>query len=225
MDSLNPAAPPALTFAQRGFTLTEIAVVMAIVALLIGGMILPMAAQQDLRYNTETQKTLDNVVEALYGYAASRTTTRPYLPCPDTDSDGLENRPSTACSSQEGTLPWATLGLGRQDAWGNPIYYRVSAAFSDSSAGFTLTSLGDIKICTSSACTTELTSTAPVVILSRGKNGLATPTHADELENNDTDANFVYRTHDNSSAGYDDVAVWLSQLVLLNRMVSAGKLP
>ena len=48
---------PRLTFA-RGFTLTELAVVVAIIALLIGGMLMPLLAQDDVRRNQQTQKQL-----------------------------------------------------------------------------------------------------------------------------------------------------------------------
>ena len=45
----------------RGFTLTEIAVVLVIISLLIGGMLVPLSARQDSRYYTETHKTLDEI--------------------------------------------------------------------------------------------------------------------------------------------------------------------
>ncbi|MFN3717118.1 MAG: type II secretion system protein, partial [Thiobacillus sp.] len=113
MASLKCAVPPAPTFVMVGFTLTEMAVVLVIVALLIGGMILPLSTQMELRNVSETRKQLNDIAEALYGYAASHVASdgRPYLPCPDTDGDGLENRSGSTCANQEGTLPWATLGL------------------------------------------------------------------------------------------------------------------
>lgn len=52
-----------------------------------------------------------------------------YLPCPDTDSDGRENRQVvngiSVCADREGTLPYRELDLPATDAWGNPYYYRV----------------------------------------------------------------------------------------------------
>lgn len=220
MDSITIAVPPVPTFA-RGFTLTEMAVVLVIVALLIGGMILPLSAQQDLRNNAATEQLLTDVAEALYGFAASRPSV-PYLPCPDTDGDGLENRSGSACASQDGDLPWADLGLGRQDAWGNTLRYAVSSTFSDSSTGFALTASGTLRVCEQSACTTVLVSNAPAVILSRGKNGLATPSSADEAENTDSDSDFVQRV---ATSDFDDVADWLPVTILINRMISAGRLP
>jgi prepilin-type N-terminal cleavage/methylation domain-containing protein len=224
MGSMTFAVPPAPTFGQRGFTLTEMAVVLVIVALLIGGMILPISAQQDIRNVAAAEKLLADVSEALYGFAASHAATdgKPYLPCPDTDSDGIENRTGTACTNQDGTLPWADLGLGRQDIWGNTPRYAVAAAFSDSATGFTLLSSGNLRVCEQTACTTVLASTVPAVVSSLGKNGAATSTDADELENTDADTDFVQRNH---GATFDDVVIWLPSGILTNRMISAGKLP
>lgn len=225
MVAMNQAAvPPAPTFRQRGFTLTEMAVVLVIVALLIGGMIVPISAQQDLRNVAAAEKLLADVGEALYGYAASHAATdgKPYLPCPDTDGDGMENRSGNACANQHGDLPWADLGLGRQDAWGNVPRYSVTDVFSNSATGFTLLSAGAWNVCEESACTTPYASAVPAVVFSRGKNGAATSTDANELENTDSDIYFVQRTHDGS---FDDVLVWLPSGILTNRMISAGKLP
>ncbi|NWG31149.1 MAG: type II secretion system protein [Rhodocyclaceae bacterium] len=218
------AVPPAPIFSARGFTLTEMAVVLVIVALLIGGMILPLSTQQELRYVAETRKQLSDIAEALYGYAASHTASdgRPYLPCPDTDGDGLENRSGGGCASQEGILPWATLGLGRLDAWGNPFRYRVSATFSNSTTGFTLLATGDLRVCTSAACTATLGTQLPAVFLSTGKNGGASPSDADQLANLDGNTDFV--SHDAVSP-FDDLVAWLPPSILTYRMVAAGRLP
>lgn len=225
MDTLKGAAPSAPTFAH-GFTLTEMAVVLVIVALLIGGMILPLSAQQEIRYVTETRKQLSDITDAISGYAASHVASdgRPYLPCPDSDGDGHEDRSSGACITQEGFLPSATLGLGRLDAWGNPFRYRVSTAFSNAISGFTLFSLGDLRVCTSAACTATLANQLPAVILSTGKNGAGSPTDPDELANLDQNNDFVF--HDPVSASpFDDLVAWLPTSLLIHRMIIAGRLP
>lgn len=221
----------------KGFTLTEMAVVLAIVTLLIGGMILPLSAQQDIRNVSETQKTLSDITDALYGFAATKTANdgKPYLPCPDTNTtpDGLENRNANGVCvdndgttpKQEGSLPWATLGMGRYDAWGNTLRYRVASSFSNSAAGFTLVSVGDLRVCDSSACTSILASGIPAVILSLGKNGAATPSDADELENKDGDSDFVQRPQAASASSFDDIVTWLPPSILIHRMISASKLP
>lgn len=144
MDTLKPAVPPAPTFKVRGFTLTEMAVVLAVIALLIGGMLLPLTAQEELRRTNETQATLKSSMEALLGFAAANGR----LPCPATAaSNGIEapagGGTCTLFSAGDvvpaGFLPGATLGLtpldstGRVlDAWGNPLRYATSTA--DSSA-------------------------------------------------------------------------------------------
>lgn len=137
---MNPTVPPAPTFhpVARGFTLTEMAVVLVIVALLIGGMILPLTAQDEIRRTTETQALMKSSIEALLGFAAANGR----LPCPATASSNGIEAPSgggtcTLLDASDvtpvGYLPGATLGLapldslGRVlDAWGNPIRYAVS---------------------------------------------------------------------------------------------------
>jgi prepilin-type N-terminal cleavage/methylation domain-containing protein len=226
MDSLT-AVPPAPTFSQHGFTLTEMAVVLVIVALLIGGMILPMSAQQNIRNVTETQKLLADIGEALYGYAASHAAGdgKPHLPCPDTDGDGRENRAGNACAAPEGDLPWSDLGVGRQDSWGRPLRYRVTAAFANNANGFQLPTAGDLRICENAACTTVVATAVPAIILSRGKNGGIAPADADQQENTDADTDFVQRTPSGDEAGFDDLLAWLPTSILVNRMISAGRLP
>jgi prepilin-type N-terminal cleavage/methylation domain-containing protein len=232
---MRPAVSRALTF-SRGFTLTEMAVVLVIVALLIAGVMIPLSAQQDIRARQEADRTLAEVREALLGYAASNapTGTRPYLPCPDTGDDGVEDRSATpgTCAAQEGRVPWVTLGLGRLDPWNNRYRYRVSAAFSDSSAGFILTTAGDIAVCADSVCASTVAGAVPAIVLSHGPNGAgafnsaggtnAAPTGADELENADGDAVFVTHIPDTV---FDDQLAWVPASVLVNRMISAGKLP
>ncbi|MDO8348307.1 MAG: prepilin-type N-terminal cleavage/methylation domain-containing protein [Rugosibacter sp.] len=223
---MKTAAPPAPIFQHQGFTLIELAIVLFIVALLLGGMLMPLSAQQDIRYQTDTQKQLADIQEALLGYAASHQAAdgKPYLPCPDTDNDGRENRTGNACTNQDGILPWGDLGIGRQDAWSNAFHYRVTAAFSSNAAGFVLTSAGDMRICDRANCSgTILATQIPAVLFSRGKNGAAVPTDVDELENLDADTDFVQ--HPITSSGYDDQVVWISSNILFNRMLSAGRLP
>lgn len=82
---------------------------------------------------------------------------RPYLPCPDIDNDGKEDRvglPAAAtvlmidrtnnntedargaCWRSKGWLPWHTLDLPPADPWGNRYTYRVGINFSSALFGF-----------------------------------------------------------------------------------------
>jgi hypothetical protein len=64
----------------------------------------------------------------------------------------------------------------------------------------------------------------PLVVYSKGKNGGTVPAlTSDELENADLDGTFVSR--DFTENGFDDLLMGISTHVLMNRMVSVGKLP
>jgi len=158
----------------RGFTLTELTIVLVIVALLLGGMLIPLSAQRDIQNVKETERQLSDMREALFGFAASRGR----LPCPDTNGDGVEESSPTitpnspiagqstqqfaTCSSAEGDFPFDTVGTPRQDSWGNRFRYRVTPSFSQSSVvwsglnasgsvlsidpGFSLNTAGNIAI-------------------------------------------------------------------------------
>lgn len=226
---------------ESGFTLVELAIVLVIVGFLLGGMLVSLSTQNDLRAASEEQKQTAEVIEALLGFAASRAG-KPYLPCPDIDNDGVEDRDSNdKCKADEGNLPWADLGVGRTDAWNNHLRYRVVAAFA-SKTGFTLTTAGTLKVCRTQACAAAdtLATGLPLVIVSHGKNGrgavndsgITNPlpgTGDDEYENFGS-ANSVYVAHpptdDRSSVGeFDDVVAWISPNILFNRMIAAGRLP
>jgi prepilin-type N-terminal cleavage/methylation domain-containing protein len=230
----------------QGFTLAELTIVLVIVALLIGGMLVPLSAQRDLQDLRETQRQLSDITEALLGYAASHVATnsgKPYLPCPDTDGDGFENRSGNGCAAVEGRLPWSELGVGREDAWGNRFRYRVLGEYSDSGTGFMLTaaaSLADsnlpLRACEDAACATVIANHLPAVIVSHGKNGAGAfntsggtnpaPNGTDEIENQDGDDNFVL--HPMSivpGSEFDDLVAWVSPYILFNRMIVAGRLP
>jgi prepilin-type N-terminal cleavage/methylation domain-containing protein len=66
------------THRNTGFTLVELAMVLFIVSLLIGGLLMPLAAQTEIRGRQETDRALANIREALIGYAVVNGR----LPCP-----------------------------------------------------------------------------------------------------------------------------------------------
>ena len=71
----------------------------------------------------ETAKALENTKVALLGYAMRYRS----LPYADTDDDGL---PDT--NEMTGDIPWQTLGIARQDAWGQVLRYSVAPPSSTS---------------------------------------------------------------------------------------------
>jgi len=78
----------------RGFTLIELAIVLVIVTILIGGLAMPLSAQIQARRIAETQKILEETREAIIGYAMSNTTST--CTCAYT-SDVLDDSPATTC--------------------------------------------------------------------------------------------------------------------------------
>lgn len=210
----------------KGFTLVEMAVVLVIVGLLLGSLIVPLSAQMDQKAYGDTQKTLADVKEALVGFALSHAAGdgKPYLPCPDTDGDGQENRTASACTSAEGGLPWVDLGLAALDSWNNRYRYRVTAAFSDNATGFTLANTGNITIRDAAAGATVAAS-IPFAVFSRGKNGAGAGT--DEAENSDASNSILVSHPPVSTAGnvFDDLVAWVPSGILFSRLVAAGRLP
>jgi prepilin-type N-terminal cleavage/methylation domain-containing protein len=210
----------------QGFTLVEVAIVLIIVGLMMSAFLMPLAAQLDSKSYRETRAKLEDIKEAIIGFALSHTALdgKPYLPCPDTDGDGAENRSAFGggCSGYEGNLPSQELGMLMTDSWNNNYIYRVSPSFANKSAGFTLGSTGNITVLNASGGSNVVTS-IPVLILSKGKNGGVAAVNADEVENaNGTNSIFV--SHEFTPT-FDDEVSWISANILFNRMVTAGKLP
>lgn len=128
-----------------GFTLVELAVVLAIVGLLIGGLLYTLSAQTQQRTYSETQRRLEYARDLLLSYAVVNGR----LPCPAVCTDfptcsagGSESIAATASSGTGGScttyyagyLPGTTLGFlptdssgYALDAWGNRIRYAVSS--------------------------------------------------------------------------------------------------
>lgn len=158
---------------QSGFTLMEVAVVVFIIALILGSIMVPLSAQVDQRQSADAQRQLEEIREALIGFALAQNKPKLYLPCPDattaiggaTPNDGREDRVGTACATLEGNVPWVTLGIPGADPWGNRIRYRVSTQYSDSAdtAPITLASDGQLQVCSASTCVGSETITEPTV--------------------------------------------------------------
>ena len=229
---------------QAGFSLVEMAIVMVIIGLMIGGLLTPLSVQLEQRKVADTQKALDQAREALTGFALRNG----YLPCPAVSAaNGLEDRSGAACrdGKRAGFLPWATLGLDKLDSWGHLYRYSVAPAYANSQALFGLATPRDITIGTRDPRGNLVAASAindiPAVVMSHGKNGYgafnelgirvaaATVGNADERANaGEAGIAFVARVPgDASTPGgeYDDLVTWLSPNVLFNRMVAAGTLP
>lgn len=228
---------------HAGFTLIELAVVIVVIALLLGSILVPLTSQVEQRKVLETQKTLDEIKEALIGFAMINGR----LPRPATSfSDGTERGVCTTQPNCTGFIPWSTLGVPKLDSYGKIIRYSVTPAFAD--AAFTLNTPGTKTVQTRATSSPfgpiTLASNVPAVIFSYGANNWGTSdsgsaivdgsvpdTNVDEDSNNSNDGTSPYWSRpavSNASAvggEFDDIVVWISPNVLFNRMVSAGKLP
>jgi prepilin-type N-terminal cleavage/methylation domain-containing protein len=147
----------------RGFTLTEMAIVMAIVALLLGGLLYTLSAQTDQRNFEETRRRLDLARELVLSFAVVNGR----LPCPARSvatsapvtvagdevvttatgciGDGVtDNYGGTSGGVTLGLLPARAIGFQQVDssgfaidAWGNRIRYAVAKTITGCSGSST----------------------------------------------------------------------------------------
>lgn len=102
-------------FQDYGFSLVEIAVVLVILAILITAIGVPLGTQLDQQRAVDTQKQLENIKEAIYGFAMANGR----LPCPATVAGGAEAPVGGGvCTTDSGFVPGATLGLSGLDSAG-----------------------------------------------------------------------------------------------------------
>ena len=97
-----------------GYSLIEVAIVLAVLGLLIGSSLIPLSRQYENQQLIVANAELEELQNAIIGYALSHRTTpvviaaantnasqvqrtivpagRPFLPCPDVSGDGIEDR-------------------------------------------------------------------------------------------------------------------------------------
>lgn len=175
------------SLSQRGLSLVEIMIVLVVVGLVLGASVVPFGSLWGEDTYAREREKMTVLQEAIAGYAASHLTEertvvvigtslnnrrmftlpagRPYLPCPDIDGDGYEDRvgydttgeaeqtPAATltvesdlsvnelledgnCAVSRGTLPWKTLGTPPADYWGSRYTYEVDDIFSNALIGF-----------------------------------------------------------------------------------------
>ena len=225
-----------------GFTLIEMAVVLFIITLLLGSILVPLTTQVEQRKISETRKALEEIREALIGFAVINGR----LPCPDTDTNpagagyGLEEAACAANPTAEGYLPWKTLGVADMDAWGikrtataspriGDWRYRVDRNFAvtfnlstacNSSDQLTVRDSAGNALHSTAACTASPAPERPIAIVySAGPN-----TTPDGQNASFEGTSGVYQA-DVPSPTFDDILIWIARPTLFNRMVAASKLP
>lgn len=177
-------------FFQRGYNLVEVMIVLVVVGLVIGASIVPLRSLWQADAYRSEEQAMQAIKDAVAGYALSRETIRrevavvhssgreikfviaagrPYLPCPDVDSDGYEDRGEIAapgagtpmgnvrivsggdnplltkgnCALSRGLLPYKTLGVPPADRWGNRYTYEVDDVMGNAVYGFDQNSYPD----------------------------------------------------------------------------------
>jgi prepilin-type N-terminal cleavage/methylation domain-containing protein len=150
-----PLLPSPVRRIARGLSLVEVAVVLLILAILVAAVGFPLAAHVEARRSQETQRHLELVKEAIYGFAIANGR----LPCPASASSSAQesfctNDSPTICGAErvgiysangrcfarDGFVPARTLALTPvdsqgylQDAWADGttarrVRYAISAA-------------------------------------------------------------------------------------------------
>jgi prepilin-type N-terminal cleavage/methylation domain-containing protein len=189
---------------EAGFSLLEMAMVMLIVGLLLGGLLSALGDTAETSRRSEIEADLEMIQEALYGFAQANGR----LPCPATTASAGQEAYLGAgvCTAWHGFVPMLALGIQGtvndqgliMDPWGTPIRYSVSSHTMPSTAhAFTSTAgmsevfaAGSLApgvnlICVSAttACdATVLGNPVPAVIFSVGANARF-HTSAIEIEN------------------------------------------
>lgn len=233
---------------NAGFSLVEMAVVLVILGFVIAALLLPLQAQRNQLFQSQTENQLEIARKALIGFAQAKGR----LPCPAiAASKGIEDPiPITGtCTAPVGFLPAATLGIQPTnedgfaiDGWNNPLRYAVTTistggtASPDFTASNEMSVVGianlapNLQVCENASgadcsATKYLTNNAVAVVYSTGGTAATGSGGADEDENLDTDAIFVSQTPTDAAGNeFDHLVIWLSPYVLYNAMIEAGQL-
>ncbi len=213
-----------------GFTLVEMAIVLGIIALLLGGLLPTISGQIEQAQRKETRNSLTEIKQALLGYAIING----QLPCPTTIADpahadyGVAPPPPCAAPTAEEYLPWKTLGVSEVDSWG-----LKRLATTDPWIGYWRYRLDD-NFGTTFTLATVLNDALTInnndgnVITAAPENPVAIvySTGADITPNGENAGAFdnTYQG-DYPNKNFDDILIWISRPQLFNRMVQAGRLP
>jgi prepilin-type N-terminal cleavage/methylation domain-containing protein len=204
-----------LRIREHGFSLLEMAVVLAIIAVLSIGALTVLRAQSVRSQQVQTRDQLTETREALINFAIATK----FLPCPARNDQGIADCTiPTVNGVRNGRLPWNTLGISSSDLWGNALYYKVTAAFTSPIPhpappipAITLSTTGEVDIWDGAAQMNAPDSVA-FAIWSSGEDQI--------------DASAAAAAQRVEVAAFnDDFVTWVSRFVLIGRMLEAGAIP
>jgi len=176
-----------LTRATAGFSLIEIAIVLAVIGILLSGGLLAISPIVQQSKITETKARIARVETAIQAYVIANGC----LPCPAAgNSDSTINANAGraevgggpnlvvcagGCDLTQGVVPWQNLGLSEADvtdAYGNRLTYAARSLLCASGTGMLRTGssypAGDITVNNAAGAVTD---EAAYVILSHGPDG------------------------------------------------------
>jgi prepilin-type N-terminal cleavage/methylation domain-containing protein len=166
---------PALR-SQRGMNLVELAISLAVMAIVAAGMLVPLVTQIEQRNVLTTETTIADLIEALLGFAAINGR----LPCPATAAGGTGVEVFAAggsaatgeCAAFWGFVPGQTLGITPVDrngyvidAWNNRIRYAVlSTSLGTGPTTRPYTRTNGLRTATLAAIQTAVAASPPVLL-------------------------------------------------------------
>jgi prepilin-type N-terminal cleavage/methylation domain-containing protein len=178
----------------KGFSLVELAVALAIIALLLAGALIPLSTQVDVRNVADTQRSMESIREAIIGFAQANGR----LPCPaagTVPAGGVDaaGRPAGAEQLTPTTLPPPSTAVCTNGFWVSPIFADGLGAGTfhntfpaaqnpgcttptpvPTQSSFALCSQGSFTVNTRNESTHAANAVGlalPAVIISHGKNG------------------------------------------------------
>ena len=221
---------------NRGFTLVELAVVLAIISVVMGMGLRMANAMLENMAASDTRAKQANIKTALIAYL--RTNRR--LPCPaSTAAVPSGSEESAPCPDSFGVVPWITLGLSRDaalDGWGNFISYKVQPSWMAlSTLDMNQVSTPTLAISVQEAGA-SITQYAVVVLISHGSNGYGaasakvsgrastTGATTEEITNAAAGTTYALRPAAANVAAFDDVVSYLLQQDILAPLANEGTL-
>ena len=230
---------PRTKAAQRGFTLVEMAIVIAIAGLIVTFVVNSFGTQMQVRRETTTRDKMD-VIAKLVG---NRLIQNGQAPCPADPAVAQNNaafgQARAACATaalSEGIVPFQTLGIPvdmARDGWSRFITYRTSptiAVTASKAAACTAVRAGvDVNVNDQNGNPVVANTVIhAVVLISHGQNGVGafladgtatrqagTFADANETANGTTGSANKISANPGQSPLYDDVTVWKTVPVLV----------
>lgn len=106
----------------RGFSILEIMIALAIMTILLFGAGNLVQTTRDFDEDAESKRYMNQVYDGLLTFVQVNG----FLPCPDVNGDGVEDRIGINCTNHFGTIPFLDLGVNAVDAWNQPLRYAVN---------------------------------------------------------------------------------------------------